>query len=126
MIANITKIFFIIFIFFFPNEVKTKNNYYNDFNSKELSNYFSGIISHNNQQNQQALRYFKSSKVLLNKHEEYFKRLIISLVMNQNVDRAIQEIKFLKNKKQANFFEAQLLLLLDSLNKKNLIKVKYI
>lgn len=124
MIANITKIFFIIFIFFFPNEVKTKNNYYNDFNSKELSNYFSGIISHNNQQNQQALRYFKSSKVLLNKHEEYFKRLIISLVMNQNVDRAIQEIKFLKNKKQANFFEAQLLLLLDSLNKKKFDKSK--
>ena len=54
------------------------------------------------------------------------KRLIFSLVLNQNVDRAIQEIKFLKNKNQSEFFEAQLILLIDSINKKNLIKLKYI
>ena len=124
MIAKNFKIILIIFFIFFTFEVKSKNIYYKDFNSKDLSNYFSGVISHNNQKNEQALKYFKSSKQLLNKHEEYFKRLIFSLVLNQNVERAIQEIKFLRNKNQSKFFEAQLLLLIDSINKKNFDKTK--
>ena len=124
MLSNYLKIIFIIFIFLFPNEVKTKNTNFKDFNSKQLSNYFSGIISHNNQKNEQALKYLKSSKQLLNQHEEYFRRLIFSLVLNQNVDRAFQEIKFLKNKNQSEFFEAQLLLLIDSINKKKFGKTK--
>ena len=124
MIAKNFKIILIIFFIFFTFEVKSKNIYSKDFNSKDLSNYFSGVISYNNQKNEQALKYFKSSKQLLNKHEEYFKRLIFSLVLNQNVDRAIQEIKFLRNKNQSKFFEAQLLLLIDSINKKNFDKTK--
>ena len=124
MIAKNFKIIFTIFFIFFTFQAKSKNIYSNDFNSKDLSNYFSGVISHNNQKNDQALKYFKSSKQLLNKHEEYFKRLIFSLVLNQNVDRAIQEIKFLRNKNQSKFFEAQLLLLIDSINKKNFDKTK--
>ncbi len=124
MITKNTKIICTIFIFFFTFEAKSKNIYLDDFNSKVLSNYFSGVISHNNQKNEQALKYFKTSKQLLNKHEEYFKRLIFSLVLNQNVDRAIQEIKFLKNKNQSEFFEAQLLLLIDSIIKKNFDKTK--
>ena len=124
MIAKNFKIIFTIFFIFFTFQAKSKNIYSNDFNSKDLSNYFSGVISHNNQKNDQALKYFKSSKQLLNKHEKYFKRLIFSLVLNQNVDRAIQEIKFLRNKNQSKFFEAQLLLLIDSINKKNFDKTK--
>ena len=124
MITKNFKIIFTIFFIFFTLEAKSKNIYSKDFNSKELSNYFSGIISHNNQKNEQALKYLKSSKQLLNKHDEYFRRLIFSLVLNQNVDRAIQEIKFLKNKKQSEFFEAQLILLIDSINKKNFDKTK--
>ena len=122
MIAKNFKIILIIFFIFFTLEAKSKNIYSDDFNSKELSNYFSGVISHNNQKNEQALKYFKSSKKILNKHDEYFKKLIFSLVLNQNIDRAIQEIKFLKNKNQSNFFEAQLLLLIDSIQKKNFYK----
>ena len=124
MIAKNLKIILTIFFIFFPLGAKSKNIYSKDFSSKELSNYFSGIISHNNQKNEQALKYLKSSKQLLNKHDEYFRRLIFSLVLNQNVDRAIQEIKFLKNKKQSEFFEAQLILLIDSINKKNFDKTK--
>ena len=124
MIAKNFKIIFIIYFIFFTLEAKSKNISSKDFNSKEMSNYFSGVISHNNQKNKQALKYFKSSKQLLNKHEEYFKRLIFSLVLNQNVDRAIQEIKFLKKKNQSEFFEAQLLLLIDSISKKKFDKTK--
>ena len=124
MITKKFKIIFTILFVFFTLEAKSKNIYSKDFNSKELSNYFSGVISHNNQKNEQALKYFKSSKKLLNKHDEYFRKLIFSLVLNQNVDRAIQEIKFLKNKNQSEFFEAQLLLLIDSINKKKFDKTK--
>ncbi len=124
MITNYLKIILIIFLSVFPIEAKTKSTYSNDFNSKQLSNYFSGIVAHNNQNNEKALKYLKSSKQLLNEHEEYFKRLIFSLVLNQNVDRAFQEIKFLKNKNQSEFFEAQLLLLIDSINKKKFNKTK--
>ncbi len=124
MITKNFKIILTIFFIFFTLEAKSKNIYSKDFNSKELSNYFSGVISHNNQKNEQALKYLKSSKQLLNKHEEYFKKLIFSLVLNQNVDRAIQEIKFLKDKNQTEFFEAQLLLLIDSINKKNFSKTR--
>ncbi len=124
MISKNSKIILIIFLIFFSLEAKSQNKYSKDFNSKQLSNYFSGIVSHNNQKNEQALKYLKSSKQLLNEHEEYFRRLIYSLVLNQNVDRAFQEIKFLKNKSQSEFFEAQLLLLIDSINKKKFGKTK--
>ena len=60
MITNYLKLIIIIFIFFFPIEAKTKNAYSKDFNSKQLSNYFSGIISHNNQKNEQALKYLSA------------------------------------------------------------------
>ena len=46
------------------------------------------------------------------------------MVLNQSIDRAFQEIKFLKNKNQSEFFEAQLLLLIDSINKKKFDKAK--
>ena len=54
----------------------------------------------------------------------YFRKFIYSLVLNQSIDRAFQEIKFLKNKNQSEFFEAQLLLLIDSINKKKFDKAK--
>ena len=119
MISNYLKVFFILFLFIFSNEAKSKNNQNIEFNVNELSNYFSAVISYGNQDNEQALKYFKSSKNLLNKHDEYLKQYIFSLVLNQNVKRAIQEIKFAQNKKNSNFFESYLLLTLDSIKKKD-------
>ena len=119
MISNYFKVFFILFLFIFSNEAKSKNSQNIEFNVNELSNYFSAVISYGNQDNEQALKYFKSSKNLLNKHDEYLKQYIFSLVLNQNVKRAIQEIKFAQNKKNSNFFESYLLLTLDSIKKKD-------
>ncbi len=122
MITNNLKIFFILVLFFFTVEAKSKNNYLKDFNSSQLSSYFSGVIAQNNQNNEDALKYFKSSKQVLDKHEAYFRRFIFSLVLNQNVSRAVQEIKFLKKDKKTDFFEAKLLLFLDSIKKKQFDK----
>ena len=119
MISNYFKVFFILFLFIFSNEVKSKTNENSEFRVSELSNYFSAVVAYGNQENEQALKYFKSSKNLINKHDEYLRQYIFSLVLNQNVTRAIQEIKFSENKKNSNFFESYLLLFLDSITKKN-------
>ncbi len=124
MISNFVKIFSIVFLIFFNNEAKSNINI-NKFDQRELSNYLSAIIALNNENNVESLKFFKSSKNLKDKHYEFFKKYISSLVLNQNVKSAIQEIKIQKNKKKTNFFEANLLLAIDSVQKKNFSKSKY-
>ena len=119
MISNYFKVFFILFLFIFSNEVKSKTNENTEFRVSELSNYFSAVVAYGNQNNEQSLKYFKSSRNLIDKHNEYLRQYIFSLVLNQNVSRAIQEIKFSENKKNSNFFESYLLLFLDSIKKKD-------
>ena len=117
MISNFVKIFSIVFLIFFNNEAKSNINI-NKFDQRELSNYLSAIIALNNENNVESLKFFKSSKNLKDKHYEFFKKYISSLVLNQNVKSAIQEIKIQKNKEKTNFFEANLLLAIDSVQKK--------
>ena len=117
MISKFFKIIFIIISFFFANQANSKNIDYN-FNKSELSNYLSAIISFNNHENEQSLNYFNSSKRLLRNHENYLKQYVFSLVVNQKVKRAIQEIKVLENKENVYFFESYVLLILDSILKK--------
>ena len=117
MISKFFKIIFIIISFFFANQANSKNIDYN-FNKSELSNYLSAIISFSNHENEQSLNYFNSSKRLLRNHENYLKQYVFSLVVNQKVKRAIQEIKVLENKEKVDFFESYVLLSLDSILKK--------
>ena len=119
MISKFFKIIFIIISFFFANQANSKNIDYN-FNKSELSNYLSAIISFNNHENEQSLNYFNSSKRLLRNHENYLKQYVFSLVVNQKVKRAIQEIKVLENKENVYFFESYVLLSLDSILKKKI------
>ena len=58
----------------YQTSVYSKSNSFNDFNSRDLSNYFSGIIAYENQNNSKALKFFNLSKVLINKHDSYLKR----------------------------------------------------
>jgi len=125
MISNYFKVFFILFLFVFSNEVKSKTNENIEFRASELSNYFSAVVAYGNQENEQSLKYFKLSRNLLNKHEEYLRQYIFSLVLNQNVTRAIQEIKFSENKKNSIFFESYLLLFIDSIKKKDYEKSNF-
>ena len=48
----------------------------NEFNSKNLSNYFSAIVSYDNQKNVDSLKFFKSSKSLINRHDPFLKKYI--------------------------------------------------
>ena len=92
MIPKFLKIIFIIITFFFTNQANSKVSDKN-FNKSEIANYLSAIISYNSQQNKESLNYYNSSKALLRKHENYLKQYVFSLVVNDKIKRAIQEIR---------------------------------
>ena len=57
--------------------------------------------------------YNNSSKILVNRHEPYLERLVMSLVLEDKVSQAINLIKTNSKKKNSEFFEAYILLVLD-------------
>ena len=63
----------------------SKSNSFDEFNSKNLSKYFSGIVAFENKNNSKALDFFNSSKILINKHDPYLKRYVYSLVLENKV-----------------------------------------
>ena len=127
MLINFFKIFFSILLIIYQIPVYSKNNYINKFNYKDLSNYFSAKVSYDNQKNVDALKFFKSSKSLINKHNPYLKQYIFSLILDGKVKTAIKELKSNENKKNSDFFEAYLLLIIDSINKNDFKKTtKYL
>ena len=127
MLINFYKIFFSILLIIYQIPVYSKNNYINEFNYKDLSNYFSAKVSYNNQKNIEALKFFKSSKSLINKHNPYLKQYIFSLILEGKVKTAIKELKSNENRKNSDFFEAYLLLIIDSINKNDFKKTtKYL
>ena len=117
-----TTIFFrtILFciIFFYHNVLYSKNFDLNTFNKRTVSNYFSASISLNNN-NDNSLKFFNSSKILKESHQLYLKKYLFSLVLNEKIPLAIKEIRAVNKKTSSDFFEAQLLLALDSIKKRN-------
>ena len=110
-------IFILISLLLYQTPLQSKSSSFNEINSKNLSKYFSGIVAYDNKNNLDALKFFNSSKILINKHDPYLKRYINSLVLENKVSQAINVIKNNKYKDNSNFFEAYLLLILDSLKK---------
>ena len=121
----IKKIKFILIIsLFYQTPLYSQSTSFKDLNSKNLSKYFSGIVAFENKNNSTALKFFDSSKVLLNKHDPYLKRYIYTLVLENKVSQAINVVKNNKNKSNTNFFDAYLLIILDNLKKKKTIKTQ--
>ena len=114
--------FILILLLFYQSPLYSKSTSFNDFNSRNLSKYFSGIIAYENKNNSLALNFFNSSKILINEHDPYLKKYIYSLVLENKISQAINIIKSNKNKTNSNFFDAHLLLVIDSLKRKNLNK----
>jgi tetratricopeptide (TPR) repeat protein len=115
---------FTLIFLFYQSSLYSKSTALNDFNSRYLSNYFSGIVAYNNQDNVEALKFFKISKFLIKQHDPYLKRYIYSMVLDGNVKHATNEIKKNLTINNSKFFEAHLILALDSLKKKNFKKSK--
>ena len=120
------KIFFLFFLIssFYQSSLYSKSKSLKNFNSHQLSNYFSGIVAYENKENSKALKFFRSSKFLIKQHNSYLERYIYSLVLEGKVKQATNEIKLNFTEDNSNFFEAHLILALDSLKKKNYKKSK--
>ena len=110
---------FALILLFYQSPLYSKSKTLNDFNSQYLSNYFSGIVAYENGNNSKALKFFKSSKFLIKQHNSYLERYIYSLVQEGEVQQATNEIKQNLTEDNSYFFEAHLILALDSLKKKN-------
>ena len=115
MLVKLLK--FILILLIYQSPLYSKNNTLNDFNSRFLSNYFSGIVAYENSDNSQALKFFNSSKFLIKQHEIYLEKYTFALVLNGKVKKAINQIKQNSTKDNSNFFQANLLLAIDSLKK---------
>ena len=122
MRLNLLKIFFIIVTLLYQSTAYSKATDNNEFNHKYLSSYLSALLSYDNQNNDLALKYFNSSKDLLNEHDQFLKKYVFSLVADGQISKAIKYIQYSKNKNNSSFFEVNLLLVLDSLKKKNFVK----
>ncbi len=112
--------FLLILFLLYQNPLHSKSGSFDDFDSKNLSKYFSGIVAFENKNNSKALNFFNTSKILLNKHEPYLKRYVYSLVLENKVNQAINVIK--QNKNKSEFFEKYLLLTIDSLRRDDFSK----
>ena len=102
----------------------SKSASFNDFNSRDLSNYFSGIIAFENKNNSDALKFFNASRILLKKHDTYLSRYIYSLVLENKVAQAINVVKNGGNEDNIDFFDAYMLLIIDGLKKNNLTEAE--
>ena len=110
---------FALILLFYQSPLYSKSETLNDFNSRHLSNYFSGIVAYEKNDNSQALKFFRSSKYLIKKHNSYLKKYIYTLVLEGKVQQATNEIKQNLTEHNSNFFEAHLILALDNLKRKN-------
>ena len=97
--------FLIIFLYQTFSYAKTSENI--EFNHKYLSNYFSAIISINNQDDKDSLKYLNNTKSLVRIHESYLENYLISLVLNNKIDIAFNKAIQLKAN-ETNFFEAKI------------------
>ena len=91
------RIFFLIIIFniagiLYQSNVHAKSSEDLNFNHRYLSNYFSALLSYDNRKNDEALKFFNSSKSLLNKHNEFLREYLFSLVENGEVAKYLESL----------------------------------
>ena len=112
--------FILILVLLYQTPLFSKSNSLEKIDSKNLSKYFSGIVAFGNKKNSEALKFFDSSKVLINKHDPFLKRYVSSLVLENKVSQAINIVRQNKDENNTQFFDAYLLIFLDSLKKNDL------
>ena len=95
-----------------------------DFDEKNIANYFSGSVSLNNNNNFQAVKFFNSTKNLKNTHENFNRNYIISLVLDGKVSKSVSELKSTSEQKYSNFFNLNLILILEEIKRNNFDKAK--
>ena len=123
MYSSLSKIFIYILIFFsfLSNFNAHSSNQKILYSRKSISNYFSGIISSNNNNNKLALKYFNNLNHLKNNHDQFNRELVFTLVQTQKFSELFLYLKKIR-KKNLNFFNANLLLGINYFLEKNYTK----
>ena len=105
MFMLIKKIkFILIFLILYQSPLYSKSTTLNKLNTKNLSNYFSGIIAFENKDNSNALDFFQSSKILISEHDPYLKRYVSSLVLENKILQATNVVRNNFGKKKYKLF----------------------
>ena len=112
----------LIITLFYKTPLFSKSAGFENFNSQNFSKYFSGIVAFENKDNSEALKFFDSSRILIENHDPYLRRYLYTLVLENKVNKAINLIKSNKERDNTNFFDAYLLLVLDDLKKRDFEK----
>ena len=122
MFINILKIL-ILLLFLNIKPVYSKITKNTDFKTKNLSSYFSALVSYENQQNKDSLKFFNSSKSLIHFHKPYLRNYINTLVQEGKIKKAAHELRIASSENNLDFFEAYLLLFLDAIKKEDNNKI---
>ena len=100
MYSSLSKIFIYILIFFsfLSNFNAHSSNQKILYSRKSISNYFSGIISSNNNNNKLALKYFNNLNHLKDNHDQFNRELVFTLVQTQDISELFLYLKKLRKK----------------------------
>ena len=111
MHSNIAKTFVYLLFFFIFNLNFDANSSSKQvlYSHKSISDYFSGLVSSNNNNHKLAIKYFNNLKHLKNDHDQFNREIIIALVQSNKISESFLYLKKLK-KENINFFQANLLL----------------
>ena len=118
------KFFIILLIILYQSIAHSKTSNTNFFNQKYLSSYFSALISFNNQNSEKSIKYFNLSKNLKKTHNKFLENYVFSLVENEEINKAIKEIRYSKNSDSQNFYQAKILLIIDEIKNENFLQAK--
>ena len=119
MLVRIFKFLFIFLIFLYHSSVFSKSTENKKFNQRYLSDYFSALVSYENGDNELAVKYFDSTKSIIRDYPNYFDSYVNSLVLNNEVREAINQIKFFNPNNKSINFQTILLLTIDALKNNN-------
>ena len=122
LIYKIYVISFLISIFLIQPPVSARDNKI-QYTSESISNYFSGIVSIDKDDNEQAFKHLKKVQSLKNKHGTFNSEFIQTLVLLEKFDQAINFSESIW-KENAPLYESDLLLGLDSFIKKDYINAE--
>ena len=113
---------FLLIILLFECKVLAKDNEI-QYTRENISNYFLGIISVNQDNNNEAFKYLKKVKSLKNEHSKFNTEFIRTLVLLEKFNQAFAFSKSIWNEDEL-FFEADLLLGLNFFIKKDYINAE--
>ena len=117
LIKKIYIISFLLTIFLIQPEAFARDSKI-QYSGKNISNYFLGMLSVNKDHNKEALKYLNKVQLLKSRHSKYNIEFVRTLVLLEKFDKAVAFSKSVWDENEL-FFEADLLLGLDSFLRKD-------